>query len=283
MNGQNFIQIAAYSSASVILQRYIGNPHPMSGTFMRKALLPMLAALALCGTATFALIAGNAHAQPEHKKPMMIALVTPGTKAESTVSAAGRGGAGAAEHRLHLPAPAEIATHFQQICQDRYARQAGLLAYAEAKLSLTSAQQPLFAHWKQVKLDIAKRRADACAARARPANAKMPTLIDRMAQREDMLRQQLADLDAERPALDALFKSLSPEQKQELGRGLAALRGPMRAHGMFAGGPAMAGHGMMRQGMMRPGLMRRAMMRRGAMGAPPPGAAGEAPPAPPPQ
>ena len=52
----------------------------MTGTFMRKALVPMLASLALCGGATVALIASNAHAQPEGKKPMMVALVTPGPR-----------------------------------------------------------------------------------------------------------------------------------------------------------------------------------------------------------
>src|ERR1700759_2845940 len=44
---------------------------------MRKALLPMLASLALCGAATIALVATNARADQTGRKPVMIALVTP--------------------------------------------------------------------------------------------------------------------------------------------------------------------------------------------------------------
>jgi hypothetical protein len=237
----------------------------MTGTFMRKAVLPMLASLALCGTAAFAIIAGNARAQPEQRKPMMIALVSPGMKADAV---AGMGRARPMAHGLGMPHSAEIAAHLKQMCQDGYARQAGALAYMEAKLSLTPVQQPLFAHWKQVKLDIAKRHADACPARARPDNAKTPTLIDRMGMREEMLKRRLADLDAERPALEALFHTLSAEQKREFGY---SLRG--RHPRMFAGGP-----GMMRPAMMGYGMLRHRPMNPGPMGAP-----GEAPPAPPPQ
>src|ERR1700749_5101576 len=44
---------------------------------MRKALLPMIASLALCGAATGALIATNARAAQTPKKPMMVAVTTP--------------------------------------------------------------------------------------------------------------------------------------------------------------------------------------------------------------
>ncbi len=40
---------------------------------MRKALLPMIASLALCGAATVALIATNAHAEQSGRKPVMLA------------------------------------------------------------------------------------------------------------------------------------------------------------------------------------------------------------------
>lgn len=258
---------------------------PMTGTFMRKALLPMLASLALCGAATAALIASNAHAQPE-RKPMMVALVTPGM--ETAAPAAEAGGPGRDMGRA-MPSPAEMAAHFKQVCRDRYARQAGALAYAEAKLSLTAAEQPLFDHWKQIKLDIAKRQSDTCATRERPANARMPSLIDRMARRQDMLKARLADLDAERPALEAFYNSLSADQKREFTRGVRELMA-LRAHRMMAGGPGMMGHGMMGHGMMGRGMMEHGMMRpgmgRGPMGmgpdAPPPGP-GNAPPGPPPQ
>ncbi len=43
---------------------------------MRKALLPMIASLALCGAATGSLIATNASAAGTPKKPVMVAMVT---------------------------------------------------------------------------------------------------------------------------------------------------------------------------------------------------------------
>jgi len=258
----------------------------MTGTFMRKALVPMLASLALCGAATAALIVTTARAQPEARKPMMVALVTPGM----TAAPATEGGSPPAPGR-GMPTPAQMQARFKQMCQDHYARHAAELAYTEAKLGLTAAEQPLFARWKQVKLDIAKRRADACASHVRPmnanANAKMPTLIDRMARHEDMLKQRLADLDAERPVLEAFYNSLSADQKREFARGL---HGPGMDHRRFAGG--MMGPGMMGRGMMGHGMMGPGMMHRGPMGMPPgpppgdgslPGMPGEGPPAPPPQ
>ena len=55
---------------------------------MRKALVPMLASLALCGAATAALVATNARAAPTTtRKPVMVALVTPGTMLAQTPSA----------------------------------------------------------------------------------------------------------------------------------------------------------------------------------------------------
>ena len=46
-----------------------------------------------------------------------------------------------------------------------------------------------------------------------------------------MLKRRLADIDAERPSLDALYASLRAEQKQEFGQ--AAMGG--RHHGMGPG------------------------------------------------
>src|SRR5215467_10076348 len=113
---------------------------------MRKALVPMLASLVLCGAATAALIV-NARAAPTNtRKPMMVALVTPGTvlaQNNATPSVT-------REMRM----PADMAAQMKRMCEDRYAREAGCLAYLEARLKLTSAQQPLFARWKDVSLDI---------------------------------------------------------------------------------------------------------------------------------
>lgn len=247
---------------------------------MRKALLPMIAALALCGGATAALVA-TARAQPETRKPMLVALVKPGETAAPPTEG------GRPEPRP--AAQSAINARIRQMCEDGYARQAAALAYAEAKLSLTAAEQPLFERWKQVRLDNARRRSGECTTRMRPMNDRMPTVIDRMARRETMLKQRLAAIEAERPALEAFYNSLSAEQKHEFGRDAARL---MRMRERMAGGgpemmgPGMMGHPMMGRGMMGRGMMGgQGMMRPGMMGPPmpPPEGPGDAPPAPPPQ
>jgi hypothetical protein len=201
---------------------------------MRKALIPMLASLALCGGATAAMIATTARAQTSPRKPMMVALVGPGTMmAQNTPQAPG----GRDMRDMHVPGPAEMAAHMKQMCEDHYAREVGRMAYLETRLNLTASEQPLFARWKDVELDIAKRDSADCGQRVTRADrfkdrqARSP--VDRMSREEDMLKKRLADLDAERPVLAALYNALSPEQREALS--------PRR---MMAGG-------MMDRGMMR--------------------------------
>jgi LTXXQ motif family protein len=231
---------------------------------MRKALLPMIASLALCGTATAALIATNARAEQSIRKPVMVALVTP----DDLAANAPHGVQAAPPSEMAGPPPEamrDMAARRDQFCKDMYARRVGELAYFEAKLTLTAAQAPLFDHWRQATLDVAKRRSGECGTGERHArNGKMPTLVDRMAKREDRLKHRLADLESQRPALEALYTSLNPQQRAELSHGIARLemaRGMMERH--------MMGHRMM-MGMM--GGPRGPEMGRGRMapmGAPP--------------
>ena len=189
---------------------------------MRKALVPMLASLVLCGAATTALVV-NARAAPSNiRKPMMVALVTPGTMLaqNSATSPAAR------EMRM----PAEMTAHLKQMCEDRYAREAGRMAYLDARLKLTAAQQPLFVRWKEAALDIAKRRGADCSQRVTQRDRKERNVVERMGREEEMLKQRIADLDAERPALSALYGALSPEQREALSPG---------RHRMMAGGMMM--------------------------------------------
>jgi hypothetical protein len=74
-------------------------------------------------------------------------------------------------------------------------------------------------------------------------------LVDRMSREEDMLKRRVADLDAERPALAALYAALTPTQREALS--------PHR-------------HGMMGRGMMARGMMGRGPMEMGDHPAPPP-------------
>jgi len=229
---------------------------------MRKALLPMIASLALCGAATAALIATNARADQSGRKPVMLALAGQGSQAGGDTAASppeGEPGRGMMR---------DEAVRQAQLCKDIYARKAGELAFLEAKLSLTPAQEPLFDQWKQASLAIAKQHSDECAGHERHKPGGRPTVVDRLNLEETMLKKRLSDLDTEKPSLAAFYDSLTAEQKQEFGRA-AMHRGGERMHMMI---------GMM--GRPRPPEMG-AHMGHGPMDGP--GPIGDAPPPPPPQ
>jgi hypothetical protein len=107
----------------------------------------------------------------------------------------------------------DMAAWHQERCSDRYARHVGEVAYLEAKLSLTDAQRPLFASWKDAVLSSAKSNADACAA-MHPDFSHPPSILDREARMHDMLQKRLAELDAQRPAMTALYQALTLDQKR---------------------------------------------------------------------
>src|SRR5579863_9061696 len=150
---------------------------------MRKALVPMLASLALCGAATVALVATNARAQTSPRKPVMVALVAPGAMlAQNTPAPPG-------VRDMRMPGAAEMVAQMKQMCEDHYAREVGRMAYLEARLNLTQPEQPLFARWKGVKLDIAKRRAADCSQRMAHPDRKQSTPVERMSREQDMLKK----------------------------------------------------------------------------------------------
>jgi len=183
----------------------------------------------------------------------MVALVAPGAMlAENTP-------APSPDRNMRMPSSAEMAAEFKQMCEDRYAREAGRLAYLEARLNLTQSEQPLFARWKGVKLDVAKKRAADCGQNVSRLDRRAATPVERMSREQDMLKKRLADLDAERPALAALYDALTPKQREA-----------------FSGDRRMMAGGGMDRGMMRRGMMMRQDMRTGPM------EPGDHPPAPPP-
>jgi hypothetical protein len=100
----------------------------------------------------------------------------------------------------------------QQFCTERYARKASHLAYLEPKLNLADQQMPAWTKWRQVKMDAAERRRTACLARDWSKD-EQETALDREARVEKWLTARLQELQASRPALQALYDSLNPEQK----------------------------------------------------------------------
>lgn len=77
---------------------------------MRKALVPMLASLALCGAAVVALVATNARAQTSPRKPVMVALVAPGAMlAQNTLAGPGR------DEMRTMPGAGEMAVRWKSV------------------------------------------------------------------------------------------------------------------------------------------------------------------------
>lgn len=225
---------------------------------MRKALMPMIASLALCGAATAALIATNAHAEQSVRKPMMLAVAGQDPQAADVTAAPALEGG---------PTDMMADGAHAQFCKDLYARKVGEMAFLEAKLSLTASQQPLFDRWKQASLDVAKRNEGDCNSREPRKPGERPSVVDRLNREETMLKKRLADIDAEKPSLTAFYGSLSAQQKQEFGR--AAMH-------------HMAERMHMMMGMMEHPGMGGPVSHRGPgpMG---PGSMGDAPPPPPAQ
>ena len=114
--------------------------------------------------------------------------------------------------RAGRPGAADFAAWHQSMCTDRYAGEVGRLAYLEAKLAVTDAQQSAFENWKLAVLAAAKSQRDACVAQTRDPSHR-PTILDREARQQTMLKVRLSALDSELPALQSLYQALSPEQK----------------------------------------------------------------------
>jgi hypothetical protein len=195
---------------------------------MRKSLLTLSLAVALGGVS--AVIATAQADAPQARNPVLLAQASPQPFTRPLPPPEGRGPAG----RRIAPSPERMAERRQAMCEDRADRLAGQLAYLEARLDLTAGQRPAFDRWRDTRLAAAQRQARACAERpvpGREANAARPNPVERMARQEETLRRRLTDLSVQRPALEALYNSLSPEQREKFtpvegGRGMG--RGGMR-------------------------------------------------------
>lgn len=110
----------------------------------------------------------------------------------------------------------------KEICGERYAREAGFLAYLGAKLDLTPQQQPLWDKYQQGMLTNFAKLRDICVAN-RGSTHWDETALQRRDRMEKMLTAKLDVLRATRPALDALYQTLSPEQR-------AVVNHPRRRH-----------------------------------------------------
>ena len=118
-------------------------------------------------------------------------------------------------HHWQKPDAAQMAAWHQRMCTDRYAMAAGRLAFVEAKVGITQQQRQVFDAWRDAVLSNASARQQACLAHTPEMgrDGHKQTALDREAMAERMLSDRLRALQAQRPALEQLYQSLSPEQK----------------------------------------------------------------------
>ena len=135
--------------------------------------------------------------------------------ADSTTSGSGPApGKSWHRHFVHMRDPASA----KDMCIEHFARSAGKLAYLEARLQLTTDQQPLWNKWADATSAGNATMRDDCVA-AVPAKDTPKTTLDRDSTIEKLLSDKLDALKTARPALEALYQSLTPEQRVAFDRG----------------------------------------------------------------
>jgi hypothetical protein len=98
----------------------------------------------------------------------------------------------------------------ERFCKERFAREAGFLAYIGAKLDLNAQQQPLWGTYHQAMMDAAGKQRQACVENILPPGSHL-TVLERRDRAQKMLQARPDRLQATRPSLEALYQSLSPE------------------------------------------------------------------------
>jgi LTXXQ motif family protein len=101
----------------------------------------------------------------------------------------------------------------QQKCEEHLARRAGFVAYIGARLNLTAEQKPLWDKVQAATQAAQDKQRQVCGALKPAAERGQETMLDRMGRREQMLSAKLQGLQQVEPALQALYQSLTPEQK----------------------------------------------------------------------
>ena len=98
----------------------------------------------------------------------------------------------------------------QERCTERLAWRAAMRAYAEAKLNLTPEQRPLWDRVQSAAQAEEQKERQLCASRKPGAES---TLLDRMDRMQQVLSTRLDALQSSKPAVQALYQALTPEQR----------------------------------------------------------------------
>jgi hypothetical protein len=95
-------------------------------------------------------------------------------------------------------------------CEERLAWRAAMRAYTEAKLDLTPEQRPLWDRVESIAQTEQQKERQLCAA-LKPGGDT--TMLDRLEQMQQFLSTRLEALQAAKPAVQALYQALTPEQR----------------------------------------------------------------------
>jgi len=171
--------------------------------------------------------------------PKRIALMAAGALLCATAAFAQTTGSGAGS--ASGPAPQGFEKHdpakwMKGMCIEHFARSASRLSYLEARLQLTTDQQPLWASWRQAVTSGAEKERDDCLASI-PADGQKPNFLDHESRAEKIMASKLATMQASRPALEALYQSLSTEQRVAFDRPMHRHHGDFRHHHQHDGQP----------------------------------------------
>jgi hypothetical protein len=98
----------------------------------------------------------------------------------------------------------------QQRCVDRLAWRAARRAYVETELDLTPAQRPLWDKLQSIAQSEQQKERQLCN-QVKPDSEL--TMLDRMDRAQQFLSARLGALQTVRPAVEALYQALTPEQR----------------------------------------------------------------------
>ena len=98
----------------------------------------------------------------------------------------------------------------QERCEERLAWRAAMRAYTEAKLDLTPEQRPLWDKLESIAQSEQQRERQLCTS-LKPGSET--TVLDRLDRLEQFLSTRLEALQAAKPAVQALYQALTPEQR----------------------------------------------------------------------
>jgi hypothetical protein len=98
----------------------------------------------------------------------------------------------------------------QERCTERLAWRAAMRAYAEAKLDLTPEQRPLWDKVQSIAQSEQQKERQLCSA-LKPGDET--TFLDRLDRMQQFLSTRLDALQAAKPAVQALYQALTPEQR----------------------------------------------------------------------